>query len=709
LPVKSKKPRSVKNQKKKLSTILVEAGVVTREQVETALTLQRTSNKRIGKILIELGHVTEEQIAHALSTQFSLPLVNWKSVKVEKELLLLVPRAVAEKKQVFPLELKENELLVAMSDPLDLGAIDYISFRNGLRTRVSVSTESGILDAIEKHYGSSGLLDNILQDIPDYENVEFVKERTIEDLEEASAESLIKLSEAAPVVKLVTTILVDAVKSRASDVHIEPREKYVQVRYRIDGELRDIYKYPGHLHAPVTSRVKIISHMDITIRMRPQDGRSTLRVEGKDIDLRVSTLPAVTGETIVIRLLDRSNRLLNINSLGIPDAQFKQLTKLIANPQGMILITGPTGSGKTTSLYAILQQLRSETDNIISIENPVEYKIPGITQVQVNETTGLTFPVALRSILRQDPDIIMVGEIRDLETAEIALRASITGHLVFSTVHTNDTVSSIPRLLDIGIPHYLINAGVTGILAQRLVRRICQNCKTEVAPPEIALVNDYPPLESCFEGVGCRECQYTGYHGQIGAFEFLELTSKFREAVTDFAREDTLWEVARANGTSTLFEDAWEKVKNGITTVDEVIGKIHYKSFEAPAKKRKTKTLLFNISGKDSALIKRILQAQGYPVLSASGDDVSGAAIRYNPDLIIVDGAQDGFGFLKQLRSDVRGALTPVFALLDSSDKKKEALGSQMGVKGFLHRPITSEKLMKTLRYNLRALKMVDA
>jgi type II secretory ATPase GspE/PulE/Tfp pilus assembly ATPase PilB-like protein/CheY-like chemotaxis protein len=442
--------------------------------------------------------------------------------------------------------------------------------------------------------------------------------------------------------------------------------------------------------------------MDITVRMRPQDGRSTLRVEGKDIDLRVSTLPAVTGETIVIRLLDRSTRLLTVNKLGIPDSRFKQLMELIAKPQGMILITGPTGSGKTTTLYALLQQLRSETDNIISIENPVEYKIPGITQVQVNEATGLTFPVALRSILRQDPDIIMVGEIRDLETAEIALRSSITGHLVFSTIHTNDTVSSIPRLLDIGIPNYLINAGVTGILAQRLVRRICEKCKTEIAPPDVVWTNHYPPMEACYEGVGCRDCQYTGYKGQVGVFELLEVTSELREAVTDFSTEDTLWAVARANGTTTLFEDSWEKVKNGITTIDEVIGKIHYKPFEAPVKQRKTKTLLFNISEEDTELIEPILKAQGYPVLSASGDDVMAPAVKHNPDLIIVDGDLNEFGFLKGLKSDVQGALTPVFAILDTAHSQKEEIGAKMGVKDYLYRPITSEKLMHVLRHDLK-------
>lgn len=585
-----KKTKSMKETKKKIGDILLEEGLITSEQLETARILQKTNKKKLGKILIELGNVTEEQIAKAISRQFSLPLVDWNGVTVNKKVLSLVPREVAEKRIVLPLELKEKELLLAMADPLDLGTMDYIAFRNGLRINVAVSTESGILEAIEKQYGSWDLLGNILKDIPDYEDVEFVKQ-TSEDANEANAESLIKLSETAPVVKLVTAILVDAVKSRVSDIHIEPRVKYAQVRYRLDGKLRDVLKYPMNIHAPVVSRIKVTSRLDISIRMRPQDGRSALRIEDRDVDLRVSTLPSVDGEKVVIRLLDQSTGLVSIDKLGIPDKTFKRVMELISSPQGMILITGPTGSGKSTTLYAMLKQLRSETENITTIEDPVEYKIGGITQVQINEAAGLTFPVALRSFLRQDPDIIMVGEIRDRETAEIALRAALTGHLVFSTIHTNDTVSTITRLLDIGIPPYLMNAALIGVLAQRLVRKICPNCKTKIDPPEELLKGYYPSLEACFKGVGCHECQYTGYRGRMGVYEFLDMNSKFRESVAKFTTEDSLWEVAKENGTVTMFDHAWDKINNGSTTLDEVIVRVHYKSFKKPGKKRKGKII----------------------------------------------------------------------------------------------------------------------
>ncbi len=587
----------MKKTKKKMGDILIEAGLITSDQVETAMFLQKTNKKRLGKILIELGHVTEEQLAKAISRQFSLPILDWEAVTVNKEVLSLVPREIAEKGLVFPIELQDKELLLAMADPLDFGTMDYITFLNGLRISVTVSTESAILEAVEKHYGSWDLLGNILKDMPDYDDVEFVKQTSAEDLKESNAESLIKLSEAAPVVKLVTTIFVDAVKSRASDVHIEPGPKYVKVRYRIDGKLRDVLKYPQNIHAAVVSRIKIISRLDITARMRPQDGRSTLRVEERDVDLRISTLPSVRGEKVVIRLLDQSSGLVSIDSLGLPDKIFRRVVELISNPQGMILLTGPTGSGKTTTLYSILQQLQSETENIITIEDPVEYKISGITQVQVNEAVGFTFPVALRSILRQDPDIIMLGEIRDRETAEVALKAAVTGHLVFSTLHTNDTVATVTRLLDIGIPHYLMNAALLGVLAQRLVRRLCPNCKTKVGRKEKLLGGNHRFLEACFESTGCNKCQYTGYRGRMGVFEFLDMNAELRKSIAEYTTEDGLWNAASRNGMETLFDNAWEKVKDGSTSLDEVIAKVHYKSFKTPAKKQRGKVLQFSRKG----------------------------------------------------------------------------------------------------------------
>jgi type IV pilus assembly protein PilB len=324
----------------------------------------------------------------------------------------------------------------------------------------------------------------------------------------------------------------------------------------------------------VISRIKIISNMDITNRRLPQDGNSYMKFQDKEVDLRISTLPSLYGEKVVIRLLNRNTGLIPIAQLGIPEPILKSLVEVFSQPQGMLLVTGPTGGGKTTTLYAWLNQLRSETENIITVENPVEYKFEGITQVSINEAVGLSFSTALRSILRQDPDIIMVGEIRDTETAEIAIRASLTGHLVLSTLHTNDTVSTITRLVDIGIPNFLVSSALSGVLAQRLVRRICPKCKTEVDPPQHRLFRDLPPVERYYRGKGCSHCYYTGYFGQIGVFEFLRINTRMRRLVAKSRYEEDLWDAARESGMKTLFEDAWEKVQEGFTTVEEVLAKI---------------------------------------------------------------------------------------------------------------------------------------
>lgn len=572
--------------RKKIGETLIDAGLITQEQLEKALTFQKGKNKRLGKVLIELGYVNEVQVAEALSKQLFLPLVDCSSYTITKELISVVPKEIAEKKTVFPLELKDERLLLAMADPLDWQTMDEIAFETGYIISVAVSSETNILDAIEKHYGSVEKIWDFLKEIPTYKEVEFLKDIVIQKEEEVNIQSLYKLSEAPPIVKLVTMILVDAVKSRASDVHIEPMEQNVQVRYRIDGDLRNTLKYPRHIHDSVISRVKILSNLDITNRRLPQDGRTTLRMVEKNIDLRVSTLPSVYGETIVVRLLDRTTGLVPLSKLGISEQILKPLISLCNQPQGMILVTGPTGSGKTTTLYAILHQLRSETENIISIEDPVEYKLPGVTQVAVNDAIGLSFSNVLRSILRQDPDIIMVGEIRDRDTVDIAARSALTGHLVLSTVHTNDTVSTIARLLDIGLEPFLVSSAISGILAQRLVRRICPKCKVKTEPPKELIESKFPSLRAYYKGTGCRDCQFTGYLGQVGVYEFLPMNIKLKRLISKDISEDELWNAAKESGTVTLFEDAWSKVNDGITTVEEVISKIPYKLIDSVIRKQ---------------------------------------------------------------------------------------------------------------------------
>ena len=679
---------------------LVEAGLITKDQLENALTLRKSKNKRLGKILIELGYATEIQIAEALSKQQKLPLVDCSKYNLSKELLELVPKNVAEKAIILPLEMKDKKLLIAMADPLDWSTVDDIAFRTGLKIQAAVSPETALVAAIEQHYGSDDRSWELLKEIPQYDEVEFVKE-VAEEGTEVNVQSLYKLSEAPPIVKLVTMVIVDAVKSRASDIHVEPHDRFIQVRYRVDGELRNVLRYPKRIQDSVTSRIKIISNLDITNRRTPQDGRSTLRLENRNIDLRVSTLPSIHGENIVIRLLDQSTGLIPLSKLGVPEEILHPLIHLASQPQGMILVTGPTGSGKTTTLYSLLQQLSTETESIFSIEDPVEYHLPGITQVGVNEATNMTFPTALRSILRQDPDIIMVGEIRDLETASIALRSSLTGHLVMSTIHTNDSVATITRLLDIGLDTYLVSSGVSGILAQRLVRRICPECRVEIDPPEILSRNTYPRLHSYYKGKGCPFCQYAGYRGQIGIYEFLEMDSKLRRAVAKNLSGDSLWDIARTSGVKTLFENAWGMVEKGVTTAEEVILKIPYKSMKGDLRKRerikKPKVLAFNVSNEDSIIIRTSLEAEGYNVTRASGDDIVEATRKEQPDLILVDVFPHWTEAVKKLRSDIRYLYTPIFVLSeDISDMNREQ-GIELGIKG-LSRPIDPRQLLDLLK-----------
>lgn len=687
--------------RKMLGEALLDSGLITMEQLDNALTLRKSKNKRLGKILIEVGYATEEQIAEALSKQQNLPLVDFDEYEITKELLELVPKNIAEKAIVLPIKLKGKKLLLAMADPLDWSTIDDITFRTGLHIETAVSTETALVAAIEKHYGSDEQSWDLLKEIPQYDEVEFLKEIE-EDGKEVNVQSLFKLSEAPPIVKLVTMVIVDAIKSRASDIHIEPQEQYIQVRYRVDGDLRNVLRYPKRIQDSVISRIKIISNLDITNRRTSQDGRSTLRIDNRNIDLRISTLPSIHGENVVIRLLDHVSGLIPLSKLGVPEHILNPLIHLASQPQGMILVTGPTGSGKTTTLYSLLQQLRTETESIFTIEDPVEYRIPGITQVGVNEATTMTFPSALRSILRQDPDIIMVGEIRDLETASIAIRSALTGHLVLSTIHTNDSIATIIRLLDIGLDAYLVSSGVTGILAQRLVRRICPECKVETDPPEILTRSKFPHLKTYYKGKGCPSCQYTGYRGQIGVYEFLQMDTKLRRLIAKNIAGDYLWDVARASGVKTLFENAWTMVEKGITTVDEVIMKIPYKPTEGEFKKlekyQKAKVLEFNIPKADSNVIRKILEAEGYEVTSASGEDIIEATRKEQPDVILVNASPEWAKSVKKLRSDIRYVYTPILVLSEKPSDVNQKDGIELGIKGALSRPIDPDRLLDLLR-----------
>jgi len=565
--------------KKKLGEIITESGLLSTEQITRALILQKGKNKKLGKILIELGYLNDVQVAEALTDQLALPLIDCNNYRPSKEVISFIPKEMAEKKLVLPLERKGSTLLVAMANPLEWEIIEDLTFETGLSISVGITSENSILSTIEKYYGAADDSWDVLKEIPSYEEVEFLRKEEVVEEESANEKTLYKDSEAAPIIKLVTMVLADAVKSDASDIHIEPREKHVQIRYRMDGSLKDIKAFPKQIQDAVISRIKIISDLDITNRRFPQDGRSFLRLEKKTVDLRISTLPSVYGEKIVIRLLDPTTGLIPLSHLGIVERVLEPLIDIFSQPQGMLLVTGPTGSGKTTSLYSILQQIRTETKNIITLEDPVEYKLPGITQVGINDAIGFTFASALRSVLRQDPDIVMVGEVRDIETAEIAARAALTGHLVLSTLHTNDSVSAITRLIDIGLEPFMVTAAVSGIIAQRLIRKICPHCKEETPPPQKLVRFNVVPAKTYYKGKGCDRCNNTGYKGRIGVYELLKMDTDLQRLISRHFVVDDLWSTARASGTLSLFDDAWLRVMEGLTTADEVISKIPYPHF----------------------------------------------------------------------------------------------------------------------------------
>ncbi len=584
-----------------MGEILLEQRLITAEQLDEALGKQKTTRKKIGELLVEMNYVSREQLVQGLAEKFSLPIIEFlDNVECELplELKTIVPKKMAKQKLIFPLEKRDSTLYLVMADPLDYRAIDDIAFNTKLRVSPIISYENSILSAIERYYvegaDSPELLDLYSSNISAEKEIQFSEVPKAED-SETNIESLYSKSKAPPIVKLVAMMIAEAIKMRASDIHIEPRRRIVQVRFRVDGDLRNIFTYDRNIHDSVISRIKIIASLDITNRRLPQDGSSHVTHQDKEIDLRISTIPSIYGEKVVIRLLDQSAGVVTLRELGMPEEMRNSISSILRRPQGMLLVTGPTGSGKTTTLYASLRHMMSETRNIVTIEDPVEYKIEGITQIQVNDDIGRTFANILRSVLRQDPDVIKIGEIRDSETAEIAMRASMTGHLVLSTLHTNSTAATITRLIDVGVPSYLLGSAISGILAQRLVKKICSNCKIEheVEPELEAFMESFnlPVLTKQYKGEGCQYCYNTGYYGRTAVYEYLPVTFGIKSMLFEKATETELARHARQQGVKLLFEDAWEKARLGITTAEEVLAKIPLdeglKPAEPPQKERR--------------------------------------------------------------------------------------------------------------------------
>lgn len=555
-------------ERKELGQLLLEKGLITQEQLEEALLKQAVEKKFLGEILIESNLVTREQILECLTEQKKADFVDLSKVKgIKKEVVHLIPENIARRYNLLAIAKEDETLVVAMSDPTDIIAIDTVRRLTGSRIRVVKCDKNQIEEYIEKYY----------RDITDLSRTTSELEKIGEETEEEilDIQQLRIAAEDAPIIKFVNSLFIEAVEKRATDIHLEPQEERISLRFRIDGVLYHMPPPPRSAYPGIVTRLKILSNLDIGERRLPQDGRTKFKIGPRDIDIRVSTLPTIYGEKIVLRLLDRQSLVKTLDMLGLEDEEEGIYKKALKKPYGMIIVTGPTGSGKTTTLYSGLNFINTPEKNIITIEDPVEYELPGINQVQVRPKIGLTFAEILKRILRQDPDVIMVGEIRDLETAQIAIQSALTGHLVITTLHTNDTISTLARLNYMGVPNYLVADAVHLVMAQRLVRVICKNCRQEDKEGIEILKNmGIEVKDKIYKGRGCSECNSTGYRGMTGIFEVLYLSiPEIKKHILGNANEDILRETCTKYGFTTLHDAALKKVFKGITTVEELLSK----------------------------------------------------------------------------------------------------------------------------------------
>ncbi|OPJ61521.1 GspE/PulE family protein [Clostridium oryzae] len=560
----------IKNNKKRLGDLLVQSGKITIRQLQDALVRQRTLGKKLGELLIDENLVTEEDIINTIETQTGIKRIELDSIVIDKAAIKSLPQSICLKNDLIPIGFKDNRIQIVMSDPLNIFAIDDVAISTGFEVETFIAVKDEIRKAVYKYYSDEQVLKAAQ---------ELSKEREEEISESISSRDAdFDDIRNAPVVKMVDYLIKNAVEARASDIHIEPFEKIIRIRYRIDGELQEVSKLSSDSLASLVTRIKILANLNIAEKRLPQDGRILIKQEKGDVDLRVSILPTVFGEKVVIRILSRDNYSIGMDMLGMNEYERNQFNNIIKSPHGIILVTGPTGSGKSTTLYSVLNELNTVDKNIVTVEDPVEYTLKGINQVNVNAKAGLTFASGLRSILRQDPDIVMIGEIRDVETAEIAIRAAITGHLVLSTLHTNDAPSTIMRLVDMGIQSYLVATSLSGVIAQRLVRKICPKCK------EAHMATDYEKRllgvpkdqqQVIYNGRGCVHCNNTGYSGRRGVYEIMEVTREHRNAMINFNDSQLLKDISIKNGMKTLGQSCGELVKRGETTIEELV-KIAY-------------------------------------------------------------------------------------------------------------------------------------
>ncbi|MFA5100606.1 MAG: type II/IV secretion system protein [Candidatus Omnitrophota bacterium] len=703
---------------------LLKAQLVTSEQLQDARDKQLGAKKSVEDLIVDMGFVKEKDLIDVASRVFHMDVIDADKEEAQQQALKLVSCDTAKRYGIIPLRIEDGVLVIATSNPSDIAMEDEIRGITGKPVRSVLGSESIISRMIEKYYQLDDSMYDLLKNIVDDTRVELVK-ATAAGTDALDVADL--KGDRAPVVRLVNLILNDGIKARASDIHIEPQENHVVVRYRIDGDLKNIMKVPGNLKDSLIARIKILAELDIAETRKPQDGRTGVLINGAKVDVRISTVPTFFGENVVMRLLDARQAKINLDSLGLEESELRIIRETVTRPQGMVLVTGPTGSGKTSTLYAALNFIKGEKKNIITIEDPIEYLIGGISQIQVSPVKDVTFANGLRSILRQDPNIILVGEIRDRETAEIAFRSSQTGHLVLSTLHTNSAVASITRLRDIGLEPYLIASSLLLIVSQRLVKNICPHCKTEYTP-EPALLDKFRNLigqyrvEHFYRGSGCEKCNFSGYFGRTALFELFQMTDEIKGLISSNAPEEKLIEAAQRGGIRLLAEAGIMKVAQGITTLEEVsrVADVRQEAAQEPSPEFKQEAaaepppaLKQEPAGKPRLLIaddeedilkilEKRLTDSGYAVTKAvNGKEAVELAVKDQPDLIITDAmmpVMDGFEAVKMLRARLQTAGIPIIMLTARKDKEGELEGFESGADDYITKPYDKDKLLARIR-----------
>ena len=694
----------VKSRRRFVGEMLVDQGVITQQQLAEVLARQKTEKGgRIGRLLVDLGYATEAQICEVVAEQLNIPAADLVAVDIPNEVLNRVTKELATKYLCLPWFVEGRELYLIMADPTNVTAADAVAFHTGLKVRPVVAPETEVAEAIVKFYAAEE------SSLAQFDSIDLADQLSVVSDQEVEPgdENLEQAAQTVPLVKLVNAVIADATRAGASDIHIEPQEKGVTLRYRVDGLLRQVMTMPKRVQGKVISRIKIMSHMDISERRKPQDGRTFVRIGGKNYDLRVSTLPTAEGEKCVMRILVQDRAKVALSELGFEPDVLASFQEVLERPQGMILVTGPTGSGKTSTLYAALNFLRDEATNIVTVEDPIEYRLAGINQVAVSDKAGLTFAAGLRSILRQDPDVVMVGEIRDLETAHVAFQAAQTGHLVLSTLHTNDAPSAITRLVEMGIPAYVVSSSVLAVQAQRLVRRLCE-CKV-VREDGVAASK------------GCDLCRFTGFKGRMGVYELMRVTPRVRSVLIARGSDDVVRRAAQATGMRSMYQDGLRKVAHGLTTEEEVRrvvppddvddreGAAESVAVAIPAplspdtaSKKPVRVLVVDDDAALLEVLRETLESERYEVVTASnGVDALASVYLERPDLILTDlrmPGMDGLELLKKLRHDLSTCQIPVVFLTMVESLDAEAHALDLGADDYISKPVEKARLLSRVR-----------